>query len=68
MKLRKKKHCAIFSQKGCAQLVNGRRCECVITGGSTSSGGSDIYYVTVFAAEAAEKRARTYFAALKSGP
>ena len=64
MKLRKKKHCAIFSQKGCAQLVNGRPCECMITGGSTSSGGGDIYSVTVFAGETAEQRARAYFAAL----
>ena len=27
MKLRKKKHCVIFSQKGHAQLVNGPRCD-----------------------------------------
>jgi hypothetical protein len=40
----------------------------MITGGSTSSGGGDIYSVTVFAGETAEQRARAYFAALKSGP
>ena len=34
------------------------------TGGSTSSGGGGIYYVTVFAGETAEQRARAYFAAL----
>jgi hypothetical protein len=37
------------------------------TGGSTSSAGGGIYYVTVFAGETAEQRPRTYFAALKSG-